>query len=377
MKPLVNALIVILTFISHSIASAQASTNSNIFKLTGHITGLPDGEIYLAYGSMSKMKADTVLAKNGDFIFDGKITEPCYAMLFNHNYSVKIDLFLDAGNIAVKANIDSLYDANVKGSFIVNEYAAYNQSLLDTRKPVQVIYEQWMKAYNDKDSVAAEKYKAAFTAARDIQMKQSGALQVAFMKQHPASYASAWELMHYISNKTLDESKVIFQSFTATIQQSEQGKEVAERIATLSRITVGQKAPAFIQKSVADASISLDAYKGKYVLLEFWASWCGPCRAESPNLLKAYQQYKDKGFDVLSVSLDDKKDKWIDAIKKDGIPWMQVSDLKGWKNEVAVLYGINGVPANFLIDPNGKIIEQDLRGEKLQQALQKIFTQQN
>jgi len=165
----------------------------------------------------------------------------------------------------------------------------------------------------------------------------------------------------------------MFENMSKPVQTSAQGKEVADRIATLSRIAVGQMAPNFQQLTTDNAPVTLASYKGKYVLLEFWASWCGPCRAESPNLLKEYKHYKDKGFDVLAVSLDDKKEKWMEAIKKDGMPWTQVSDLKGWKNEVAGLYGINAVPANFLIDPTGKIVARDLRGEELGKALAKIF----
>jgi thiol-disulfide isomerase/thioredoxin len=109
------------------------------------------------------------------------------------------------------------------------------------------------------------------------------------------------------------------------------------------------------------------------VLLEFWASWCSPCRAESPNVLKAYNRFHDKGFTVLSVSLDSDKDKWLQAIHKDGLLWQQVSDLQGWKNQVAALYGIQAVPANFLISPDGEIIAQNLRAEALQEKLTALF----
>jgi peroxiredoxin len=355
-------------------ANFNADAQKKDFTVTGHIKGLPDGELYLAYGTMQTMKADTVVAKNGNFVFKGKVAEPNYAMLFNKTYTVKIDLFVDAAApVTINGNIDSLYDANVQGSPVVNEYAKFNQSLLDTRKPVQVIYEKWMKAYNEKDSVAVEKYKAQFNEARAQQTNLSRKMQLSFIETHPNHPGSAWELMHYVDAKTLEKSKGLFDNLSKPVQTSAQGKEVAARIATLSRIAVGQMAPNFQQLTTENAPVTLASYKGKYVLLEFWASWCGPCRAESPNLLKEYNRYKDKGFNVLAVSLDDKKEKWMEAIKKDGMPWTQVSDLKGWKNEVAGLYGINAVPANFLIDPTGKIVARDLRGEELGKALAKIF----
>jgi thiol-disulfide isomerase/thioredoxin len=124
---------------------------------------------------------------------------------------------------------------------------------------------------------------------------------------------------------------------------------------------------------VNDKPVSLDSYKGKYVLLEFWASWCGPCRAENPNLLAQKKIYGDKGFNILGVSLDKNKELWVKAIEKDGLTWTQVSDLNGWNNAVAVMYGIKAVPANFLIDPSGTIIAQDLRGDALNKKLKEIF----
>ncbi len=116
--------------------------------------------------------------------------------------------------------------------------------------------------------------------------------------------------------------------------------------------------------------MALSAFKGQYVLIDFWASWCGPCRLENPNVLKTYRKFHSKGFTVLGVSLDDHKDKWLAAIRQDGLPWTQVSDLKGWKNEVAVQYGIEGIPMNFLLDKEGKIVAKGLRGQDLEKQLE-------
>ncbi|MBB6271885.1 peroxiredoxin [Pedobacter cryoconitis] len=134
-------------------------------------------------------------------------------------------------------------------------------------------------------------------------------------------------------------------------------------------------APDFTQNDVNENPIKLSSFKGKFVLIDFWASWCKPCRAENPNVIKAYAKYKDKNFEILGVSLDEETGKtaWIEAIKKDGITWPQVSDLKGWKNEAAKLYAIKSIPQNFLIDPSGKIIATNLRGEELEKALDKFL----
>jgi peroxiredoxin len=354
-------------------SGALMAQNKSAFIAKGHINGLADGEVYLAFGTYKYMPADTVQVKEGNFEFTDSISEPCYGMLFNHDFTLKVDLLIDKGAVSINGDIDNPYDIVVKGSQAVNEYAAYNLALSNTRKPVQEIYEKWISSYNSGDSDGVRKFRPQFFAARDKQGEEAVKLQLDFIKNHADNIGSAWELFHYLNEKTLDKSKTMYDAFSNDLKNSEQGKEVSNRIATLSRIEVGNYAPKFTQNSVNDKEITLASYKGKYVLLEFWASWCGPCRAESPNVLKAYNKYKDQGFDVLSVSLDHEKKNWEAAIQKDGLLWTQVSDLKGWKNEVATLYGVQAVPTNFLIDPSGKIIAQNLRGEDLNKALQNLF----
>jgi len=137
--------------------------------------------------------------------------------------------------------------------------------------------------------------------------------------------------------------------------------------------SIGSSALDFTQKDVNNNDVALSSYRGKYVLLDFWASWCGPCRQENPNVLKAYQKFKDKNFTVLGVSLDRAKDPWLKAIKDDRLEWTHVSDLKFWSNEVAVKYKIQSIPQNYLLDPNGVIIGKNLRGEELQSRLEELF----
>jgi len=135
----------------------------------------------------------------------------------------------------------------------------------------------------------------------------------------------------------------------------------------------GSQAVDFTQNDTANKPVSLSSFKGKYVLVDFWASWCGPCRKENPAVVAAFNTYKDKNFTILGVSLDQNRDKWLEAIKVDNLTWTHVSDLKFWSNEVAQLYKIQGIPANMLIDPNGKIIARNLRGEDLMQKLQQVL----
>jgi peroxiredoxin len=135
----------------------------------------------------------------------------------------------------------------------------------------------------------------------------------------------------------------------------------------------GQIAPDFIQNDPEGKPVSLKEFRGKYVLVDFWASWCGPCRMENPNVVQAYQRYKSKNFTVLGISLDRDKPKWLQAIKDDNLTWPHVSDLKFWQNEVAQLYQVSSIPQNFLLDPEGRIIGKNLRGAALDQFLEKTL----
>ena len=183
-------------------------------------------------------------------------------------------------------------------------------------------------------------------------------------------------LAHIAAEEGMTEkAQSAFLKIPDAYKNSPPGKSIPVLIGAKEKTQIGKVAPDFTQQTPDNRTLSVSGFKGKYLLIDFWASWCGPCRAENPNLVAAYQRYHDKGFEILGVSLDNasQKDAWVQAIQKDSLTWPQVSDLKGWDNEAARLYGIRGIPANFLLDPSGRIIARHLRGAQLTEKLEELF----
>lgn len=336
------------------------------FTVNGNLTNFKDSVVFLTYGTFDDTKIDSARVINGKFSFKGKVEEPVQGMLFSRDYRVRLDLFVDKGAINVKGATD---DMKVSGSKLVNEYALFNEEIMANRKRVNGLFTEAWNAKQAGDTAKAKLLEADGNKyyAYEYEIRKN------YIKAHPSSPISARELLMYVNNKTLTECLPMYEALNATVKSSLQGQELTRRMELLKKLKTGNQALPFAQASADGQTITLENYKGKYVLLEFWASWCGPCRAENPNLRKQVDIFGPKGFNVLGISLDKARDPWIKAIEKDGLTWTQVSDLKGWNNEIAVAYGVKAVPANFLIDPSGHIIAQDLRGEVLNEKLKEIF----
>jgi peroxiredoxin len=308
------------------------------YTLTGVIEGLDKGWAYLMHETATP-HTDSAKVEKGHFRFSGLVSAPefCRVDFAGPRGDIQYGpgFFLQCGSLALTGRKDAFQSAVISGGPIQDEYRRFDDM--------------------EKTITSEEKQKQAAKA---------------YIRTHPSSYVAAFALDSYFSyNPDADELDSLYNGLDAVIRNSFLGRQAREVLDAAKLTAPGRPAPAFTQNDANGRPVTLSSFQGNYVLVDFWASWCGPCRLENPTVVKAWRQYHSKGFVIIGVSLDSDKDKWLAAIKKDGLEWTQVSDLKGWDNQVAGIYGIKGIPMNFLLDKNGKVVAKGLTGDALDKKL--------
>lgn len=331
--------------------TAAPAKKTDGFTISGNVKGFAEGShVSLLNGTTGAAEMETSLV-GGKFSFSGKVNGPEFKIILFNNQPPYITLFLDNSNVKITGTKETIDKATVTGSPSHKDFALFNSML-----------EPYSQAFNENGNPADS---ATFAKATSLCEK--------FAMEHPNAAITPLAIIRFNQlADDIDRTSQLFDALSPEVKANDMGRYLAQQLEENKKNT-GVVLADFSQADTTGKEVSLSSFRGKYVLVDFWASWCGPCRMENPNVIKAYNKFKDRNFTILGVSLDKAKQAWVDAINMDGLTWTHVSDLQGWANAVAVKFGITSIPQNFLLDPEGKVIGKNLRGASLERKLARIL----
>lgn len=341
-----------------------ALSAQNKFSITGSINGVPDGSVV----SLTNANAPTdtisrTTVKNGTFQLTGSVDEPNLYQLNFDGVQKKAILFMGNENITLKGDVKAIQDIAVTGSKTEADFE-------DFKKTFNPMFQQLSALGQKINAQQNPKPDDSLMVAYKKNMDNIKSSVDDFISNHKSSPVSPFVVL--VTSEMEQDMPTLERRYHSFDQQTKEGfygKIIKQQIDDSKAGEVGSMAIDFSQATPEGKQVSLSSFKGKYVLVDFWASWCRPCRMENPNVAKAYHKFKDKNFTVMGVSLDRDREPWVKAIKDDKLVWTQVSDLKFWNNEAAAKYKIQSIPQNLLVDPAGKIVGRNLRGKELEDRL--------
>ncbi|MDR6571164.1 TlpA disulfide reductase family protein [Chitinophaga ginsengisegetis] len=326
--------------------------------------------VFIYYLRDNKQVTDSTVATDGHFEFKGSISQPVLTYIALHKPIKPTEIrdnyrfYLEEGNIRLHAK-DSLRHSFITSGKVNADYQELEKAIAVTSKRLLALKMEAVKSTPEqrKTPAFAALEKEYYTGLDSME-----AIRIRFIKTHPASFMSL-EALNVIAGNTMQFQKTapLFEKLSPSLKQTPLGKDFASRLETAKKTLTGVVMPSFTSLDTARKEVHLKevVQHAKVTLVDFWASWCAPCRAENPNVVKAFNAFHEKGFDIISVSLDDNADRWKAAIIKDGMPWYHVSGLKKWDEPVAQFFGIQGIPDNFLLDEQGRVIARGLKGVEL------------
>jgi peroxiredoxin len=345
-------LLLIIPFFSFSQTKKKAEVPvENGFVVTGNISGFADGTSVSFLNDQTGQPEKQTTIVNGKFVIKGQMPQPSFKVLIFGDQPPGVPLFLDNSNIKISGDKNAIDKLSITGSPSHAQYMEYTNAI-----------QPYIKIFGDDAAYDSNATNAVEKISSD------------FVKKHSGSYVAPLAIIRlYQATQNGAKAEELYGLMTAPVQASGLGQYVNQQIQESKINAIGSVVKDFSQKDTSGNPLNFSSFRGRYVLLDFWASWCRPCRMENPNVVAAYNKFHDRNFTILSVSLDQAKPAWLNAIQMDGLNWNHVSDLKGWNNEVAAIFQIRSIPQNLLIDPQGKIVAKNLRGPLLENKLNQVL----
>lgn len=365
----------IISFLGFVLLAGCNSNPKDTYSITAEIVGIEDfTPIYLQQvENKDLVTKDTAKLMDSKVSFTGSLEQPEMIYLRVGDSRKLINIFAENADISVRVQIDSLQDAQVTGSRTHDELMEFKEYLKPIDDKVNQLSMEYREVVRQGNTARRAEIDAEYEQLRQDQVQQIKD----FVDSKPESHLSPFIIRNYLVYElNYSELNDMLTSLDSTVYSSKDYQMLRERADVLGTVAVGKPVVDFTLNDTTGNPISISSFKGKFLLIDFWASWCTPCREENPKVVKLYSDFKDKGFEIIGVSFDERRENWIKAIEKDSLTWAHVSDLKGWASSAGKLYGIISIPATVLIDPEGTIVAKNLRGDALRQKLEELIVQE-